>query len=107
MNSIAIVPSFDPFEDASGCFFSCCKWFFYTILDTLTEFKGDWYAVAKSQNVPVYSYIPLSALNSWLLNKYIHLFTLGKTNSMGVILPEIYPTQDHRPVFGGRLAVNF
>lgn len=47
---------------------------FYAVIDSVTDFKGDWYAVAQSIDKPTWYFIPPAALSYWLLGKWRQSF---------------------------------
>ena len=82
-------------------------WIFYTLTDTLTSFQGDWYAVARNLDVPVYYFIGPAALNYWLLGKYRQMFVRRPVSAPAAKSPPSPTTRAERqpPLIWSRIDV--
>ncbi len=92
-------------------YFQNLDWIFYTVTDSLSNFQGDWYSVAKSVNVPTYYFVAPAAASYWGLNKYRQKFIkTDKEPASGSSLkvaPQLGFMGRSVPSFGLKLAMTF
>lgn len=95
-------------------FFQNMDWLFYTVTDSVSNFQGDWYSVAKSLDVPTYTFVPPAALSAAGLNIYRQKFVGNSSKQNGEtsqirVAPHItyLGTGQSMPTLGIKLALKF